>query len=458
MHKNRLFLFYIILLFTISCQTGFETDSPKKIDGELAGGETTVFLSTSQAFGTPAPNLGSENLQKHMDGDLSFETTFVSNPSPKNGGLGPVFNNNSCVACHPSDARASVPNNINGMSGFFLRVSIPGTGVHGGPNPVPGFGTQLQHQALYGYKPEARLERQYEESSVTLADGTIVHLQKPVFTIVQPYTDLPSNLQISPRIGMPVFGLGLLEAIPENAILAQADPDDLDGNGISGKANYVWDPVSQSIQLGRFGWKAGASSILAQSAGAYSEDMGLTTYIHPVESSFGQTNSDTNSVSPEVSRQELDRVTFYCQTLGVPAGRNFEDQQVIKGRQIFEKIDCMACHTSSYTTGMFKGIPEISHQTIYPYTDMLLHDMGDELADNRSEFLANGKEWKTRPLWGIGLTQITSGHTSFLHDGRARNITEAILWHGGEAQNSRDKFIQLSSEDRDALLQFLNAL
>lgn len=441
----------------LSCTENDENAS-RKLDGEKAGGETTVFVQTSQAFGLPASNLSAENLEKHLAGDVAFGALFVASPAPKNGGLGSVFNNNSCNGCHPSDGRASFPENLNGMSGLFLKISVPGTDEHGGPSPVPGFGTQLQHQSIYGYQAEAKMSVSYQAKSFSLVDGTVVTLQKPVYSIVSPYIPLPGNVLISPRIGMPVFGLGLLEAIPENSILSNADPEDLDKDGISGKPNWVWDPVSGTIKLGRFGWKAGTPSILVQSAGAYNEDMGLTNYLKPVESSFGQSNTDPSSVSLEVSREDLENVTFYSLTLGVPAGRDFDDPEVITGHRIFEQINCSSCHVASFTTGTYDGIPEISNQKIYPYTDMLLHDMGDDLADNRSEFQANGNEWKTRPLWGIGLTALTSGHTSFLHDGRARNLTEAILWHGGEAEKSRDDFRELSAKDREALLRFLESL
>ncbi len=453
----QIFTLFLMIVILGSCQSD-NVKPTRQLQGELAGGETTVFISNSQAFGTPAPNLSEANLEKHLEGDQAFEAIFVSSPAPKQGGLGPVFNNTSCIACHPSDGRASVPANVNSLSGFFFRISIPGEGANGGPNPVPGFGTQMQHQALFGYQPEALMTREYEYFTEILSDGTEIELQKPIYGIKDPYIALPADVQISPRIGMPVFGLGLLQAIKEDDILAHADENDSDGDGISGKPNYVWDAVSQSVQLGRFGWKAGTSNILAQAAGAYSDDMGLTTPIHPVEASYGQSNGDPDAISPEVSQEELDAVTFYCLTLGVPAARNINDQDVVQGRKIFDQLACNQCHTPSYTTGLVEGLPEISEQTIYPYTDMLLHDMGEGLADNRNEFKANGQEWKTRPLWGIGLTNVTSGHTTFLHDGRARNITEAILWHGGEAQASTDGFKALNTTDREKLLQFLNSL
>ena len=458
MKKMVLLLPVVLFAGFSSCKKDNKTFELVSVEGTAAGGDMTVYLNTSQAFGTPAPNLSAANLDRHQDGDVAFEAAFVSSPSPRNGGLGPVFNNNACNACHPADGRASFPSDVNAMSGFFLRISVPGSDSHGGPKPVPGFGTQLQHQSLYGYVAEAKLQVSYTDREIELADGTLVSLHQPTYQIIDPYMELPADVQLSPRIGMPVFGLGLLEAIPENAILANADPADADGDGISGKANYVWDVVSQSAQLGRFGWKAGTASVLAQSAGAYSEDMGLTTYLHPIPGSYGQTNGDTTITEVEVSREELEKVAFYGQTLGVPAARNLDDPQVIAGRRVFDQINCKACHIPSFKTGMDAELEEARNQTIYPYTDMLLHDLGEELADNRSEFLADGQEWKTRPLWGIGLTKLTSGHTSFLHDGRARNITEAILWHGGEAEKTRDQFIALSTEDREALLAFLNAL
>ncbi|QGY42133.1 c-type cytochrome [Maribellus comscasis] len=451
-----LFLFFLIAFFA-SCTKEVET-VPTKIEGEKAGGETTVYLQSSTAISSPAPNLTADNLEKHLKGDAAFEDIFVSGDSPVNGGLGPIFNNNSCISCHPGDGRAAFPTGLNDISGFFFKISVPGTDENNGPAPVQGFGTQLQHQANYGYAKEAEMAVEYKNIEMIFDDGTAITLKKPVYSIINPYTALPANVMLSPRIGMPVFGLGLLEAISEDDILANADMNDMDGDGISGKPNYVWDPVSETTALGRFGWKAGTPSVLVQSAGAYNEDMGVTNPVKPVESSYGQTNGDNTEHAVELDMETLDNVTFYAMTLGVPAGRNFDNPEVIQGRKLFEKINCTACHIPSFTTGHIEGIPEISNQKIYPYTDMLLHDMGDGLADNRPEYLANGKEWKTRPLWGIGLTNLANGHTHFLHDGRAANLTEAILWHGGEAEKSRDEFMKLSKSERDALLTFLNAL
>lgn len=455
-HNTRLNFYLLILLVIASCKP--EDNTLQKVEGELAGGDATVYNNTSSAFATPAPNLTDAHTEQHLVGDALFEVSFVSSPSIKNGGLGPAFNNNSCIACHPDDGRAAHPTNINEMSGLFYKISLPGRALNNGPLPVPGFGTQMQHQSLYGYDAEAKMAATYQEVPVTLADGTVVYLRKPTYSIVDPYIEMPVNVLISPRIGMPVFGLGLLEAIPEMDVLALADEMDNNKDSISGKPNYVWNEIDQTMSLGRFGWKGGHATVLLQSAGAYNEDMGITNPIFSVESTHGQSNGDPSAISPEVPMEDLEDVAFYSRTLGVPAARNLDDAVVIKGREVFDRINCASCHNPSFTTGSDYEIVEYRNQKIYPYTDMLLHDMGEELADNREEFDANGREWKTRPLWGIGLTKVTSGHTTFLHDGRARNIMEAILWHGGEAEPSRDDFKALSTNDREAILKFLDAL
>jgi CxxC motif-containing protein (DUF1111 family) len=423
-----------------------------------AGGETTVFMTSSNAFSTPAANLVGSDLNKHMDGDFQFESAFVTAPAQVNGGVGPIFNNTSCISCHAKDGRSPFPNNINGLSGFFLRSSLPGMDENGGPVPVPNFGLQIQNQAIFGYEPEAKFEVNYTPIVETLADGTQITLQKPQYNLIDAYTTVPNNILLSPRLAPPVFGLGLLEAIPESEILLYEDINDSDGDGISGKANYVYDFVTNTTKIGRFGWKANTATVLEQCAGAYVGDMGVTNYVFTQETGFGQTNGDDGlGDDPEVPENILNEVAFYCKTLAVPAPRNIENESVRRGAQLFEQIECAKCHVPSMVTGS-NAIPAISNQTIFAYTDMLLHDMGNDLADNRPDYLADGNEWKTRPLWGIGLTQVVNGHTNFLHDGRAKNITEAILWHGGEALNSKNKFKALSTQERTDLLQFINSL
>lgn len=422
------------------------------------GGATTIDVFTSDGFGTPASNLSGADLMRHLDGDLAFESVFVSAPADVNPGLGAIFNNSSCINCHPRDGRAPMVNNLLDRSGFFLRISIPGTMEDGSPVPAPGFGVQVQNHAVYGYQKEASFGVTWAYHTETLADGTQVELRKPTFTLEDTYIPLPANYMTSPRLAMPVFGLGLLEAMEESTILLHQDIDDADGDGISGKANYVWDPQSQSTVIGRFGWKANNPTLLVQNAGAYQQDMGVTNYVISAESSLGQGNYVASPYDhPDLPDEVLDDVTFYTQTLGVPALRNANDPKVNRGAKLFDQLDCAKCHVPRQVSGSHP-VPQVANQVFYPYTDLLLHDMGEELADGRPDFLANGREWRTRPLWGIGLTQLINGHTDYLHDGRARNLMEAILWHGGEAENAKNQFKNLSTEDRNDLMTFLNSL
>lgn len=433
-------------------------DLPSLNDRLMAGGETTVFLTSSNSFSTPAPNLSASDLSDHLAGDVDFEAIFVTAPASINQGLGTIFNNSSCVSCHPRDGRAAFPTNLNAKSGFFFRVSLPGQLENGGSIPVPGFGTQIQNQAIFGYQPEGKFQVTFQDVVEVFADGTQVILKKPNYSLIDTYIPFPGNALISPRIGSPVFGLGLLEAITEEDILQNQDIYDVNADGISGKANYVFDAVSGTVQLGRFGWKANTATILEQCAGAYNGDMGITSYLKPIETGFGQTNGEDGlGDDPELPDAILHQVATYCQTLAVPAPRNLNNQTVRRGAKIFEEIQCAKCHIPKMKTGN-ASISALANQTIFPYSDLLLHDMGEGLADHRPDFLADGNEWKTRPLWGIGLTQVVNGHTHFLHDGRAKNITEAILWHGGEALSAKNKFKQLPAQDRAALLEFINSL
>lgn len=425
---------------------------------KAAGGATTIYTANSTSYSIPAPNLNSQALALHLLGDLDFEAVFVTAPSIVNSGLGPIFNNSSCISCHPRDGRAKFPSDINSRSGLLLRISKSGITSTGSPYPVSGFGTQIQHHAIFGYQPEAKIQVSYTPIIETFADGTQIVLQKPIYTLIEPYTELPSNIMISPRLGTPIFGLGLLECISESDILANQDVEDSDGDGISGRANYVYDNISASYKLGRFGWKANTATIIEQCAMAYLEDMGITSPYFAQETGQGQSNgTDGLDDDPEIDLQTLEQVAFYCKTLGVPASRNHDWYNVKMGAKLFEEIGCAKCHIPKQQTG-YSPIEALSNQTIYPYTDLLLHDMGENLADNRPDFLANGREWKTRPLWGIGLTYVVNGHTHFMHDGRAKNLTEAILWHGGEAESSKNNFKSLDAQNRQYLLDFLNSL
>ena len=454
-----------MLSFISGCETDRKSDSLNITKSELtiplAGGETTIFDASSHAFSIPAPNLSAAALEKHLEGDVEFEAVFVTAPAVVNPGLGPIYNNVSCINCHSRDGRGKPPSDNEELVSLLFRLSLPNNNkVMDGkqPIPVPGYGTQLNNRAIYGTPAEGNVDIAYTEQPLITSDDTKVHLRYPSYTITDAYHPLPENIEVSPRVAPVVFGLGLLEAIPQENILSNADESDVNQDGISGKPNLVWDVVKKQYVLGRFGWKANQPNLLQQVASAYHDDMGLTTSLFQMENSKGQSQHTDVSTSPEVSDEILDVVTFYVQTLAVPARRNVDDPKVIQGEQLFAQAQCATCHTPTHRTGVFPGIPSVSNQTIHPYTDLLLHDMGPDLADNRPDFQATGTEWRTPPLWGIGLVRTVNGHTNFLHDGRARDLLEAILWHGGEAEKSRDMTLEMSQTERDALIAFLESL
>ncbi len=465
--KHFLSFFYLIFLMSILL-SACDSESPVAVEStpvfstsELSGGETTVFDASSHAFSIPAPNLSSSALAKHLEGDVEFEAVFVTAPAVVNPGLGPIYNNVSCINCHSRDGRGRPPGADEGLVSLLFRLSLPKAedSIDGKPPiPVPGFGTQLNNRSIVDADPEGKVKIEYTDQTLTTADGTRVHLRYPNYTITETYQPLPENIEVSPRVAPAVFGLGLLEAIPEETILAYADEADVDGDGISGKPNYVWDVVKKRYALGRFGWKANQPTLIQQVAAAYHDDMGVTTSLFSTENSAGQSQLTEHGATPEVSDEILDVVTFYVQTLAVPARRNVDDSQIKQGEQLFAKAQCASCHVPTLRTGVLAGVPSVSNQTIHPYTDLLLHDMGPDLADNRPDFRANGREWRTPPLWGIGLVRRVNGHTNFLHDGRARDLMEAILWHGGEAEASRQAVEQMSKVERDALIAFLESL
>jgi CxxC motif-containing protein (DUF1111 family) len=427
-------------------------------DPRLSGGAATVFDETSRAFTHNMAGLNTRDLEVHGLGDSRFEGSFVTAPAIINPGLGPVFNNVSCISCHHNDGKGT-PTFGFVNSSMLMRLSLKDVeDAHGGAVAVPGFGLQLQDVSTFGVPAEAKVILNYTESDFTFPDGETAHLRTPEYKIQNPYTPLPADYLFSPRMAPSVFGIGLLENIPETTILSFADENDNDGDGISGRPNYVWNPDTERKELGRFGLKANAPNIRVQVASAYQQDMGVPNSVFPEESSYGQQQYDTRTDDPELPDSILNAVAFYVRTLAVPARRNVTDPTVKRGEQIFMQINCSGCHKPTVYTGVDVTLPILSNQRIHPYTDLLLHDMGDALADNRPDFVANGKEWRTPPLWGVGLLQRTNGTPFYLHDGRARTFEEAILWHGGEAEQAKQKFTQLSSADRKALIQFLKSL
>jgi CxxC motif-containing protein (DUF1111 family) len=422
----------------------------------LSGGATTVFDATPDAFSQAAPNLQALSLARHETGDAEFEIEFVPAPAAANAGLGPVFDNVSCEACHEGDGRGRPPASGESFNSLLFRASVAGSSPHGGPAPAPGFGGQLQLRALTDFTPEVYAELSYTDSTGSFKDGTVYHLQVPHYNITGGYAALPAGLLVSPRVAPFVFGLGLLEAVPEADVLALA-AEKQHTFKVSGRPNYVWDEVHQHPALGRFGWKANVSNLVQQTAGAYNGDIGITSPLFSAESCEGEYEGCA-AHPPEVSEQTVQDVAFYTRTLGVPARRNLDDPQTRQGEGLFYAAGCDDCHAPTLRTGAFPEVPEVSNQVIHPYTDLLIHDMGPALADQRPDFQASGSEWRTAPLWGIGLVETVNDHTNLLHDGRARSLLEAVLWHGGEAAAARDRVRGMSAQQRAALVAFLASL
>ena len=439
--------------------------SPDDLLNPMLGGDTSVALSNATAFESAARNLNNDERRTFAVGDSFFTQNWVTAPASTEArdGLGPTFNAQSCSSCHTLDGRAKPPDHPDDPErGLLFRISLPGADpATGAPIPHPAYGGQIQDRAILHIPPEGKVIALWTEIRGKYADGEPYSLIKPEYQLTQlAFGELPADIQISPRIAPIVPGMGLLEAIPEADILALADPDDANADGISGKPNYVWDARRGAPALGRFGWKANVPTVEQQVAGAFHGDIGITSPLFPTEN-CPPAQSDCQSVpnggEPEIPQDRLDKVTFYTRTLAVPMMRDTDDPQVQRGAALFLRANCQACHTPVHTTGA-SDIPALSSQTILPYTDLLLHNMGAGLADGRPDFLAHADEWRTPPLWGIGLVKTVNKHTRFLHDGRARNLAEAILWHGGEGERSKQAFINFTRQEREALLRFLNAL
>lgn len=443
---------------------GGPDDVTSKPGEEPSGGDTTVFAATKDAFSFPARNITEDHRTAFFVGRSFFNENWVSAPASVKGreGLGPLFNTRSCSACHFNDGRSRPPEPREPLSTMLLRVSIPGRGSHGEPRPEPVYGGQIQGRAILGVKPEADVFVDYEEVRGQFTDGEEFKLRKPTYSIHNlGYGPIAKNVLMSPRVAPAMIGVGLLEAVSEETLRSLADPKDRNHDGISGRINYVWDKVYQKKRPGRFGWKAEQPSVRMQVATAFVEDIGITSTLMPNEnlSFYEETNRPPKSPSsPEASDQVLNNVVLYSSLLAVPARRNVEDPAVRRGQALFRQLNCAACHVPELATGAETAFPELSLQIIRPYTDLLLHDMGEGLADGRPSYDASGSEWRTPPLWGVGLIFKVNGHTFLLHDGRARNLTEAILWHGGEAKMAREEFRRLSQADRNALIAFLESL
>ncbi|MEQ8665614.1 MAG: di-heme oxidoredictase family protein [Rhodospirillales bacterium] len=455
--------------------------APQKYETMAGGATTSIAKVTRDAFSHFAANLSFEGERDFKLGNGLFRRLWVSSPSSaqSSDGLGPLFNARSCQRCHLEDGRGHPPDGPDDLAtSMFLRLSVP-------PRtdaerkalasrdilvvPEPTYGTQLQDKAVAGLPVEGRMTIAYAEKLVSLSGGETMSLRSPAYGVRDlGYGPMDPDVMLSPRVAPPMIGMGLLEAIHPGDILAQADPDDEDGDGISGKPSMVRDPVSGDIVLGRFGHKASNPSVLVQSANAFAGDIGISNRLaqNPAgECTERQTaclampDGVQDAAGPhEASDDILDLVVFYAKNLAVPARREAGEPDVLRGKRAFHESGCAACHTPAYVTSRDAEQEGHRFQLIWPFTDLLLHDMGEGLADGRPAGDATGREWRTAPLWGIGLAGAVNGHTSFLHDGRARNLLEAVLWHGGEAQAARDVVVAMEPTERADLIRFLESL
>ncbi|MCB1620515.1 MAG: c-type cytochrome [Thiothrix sp.] len=462
----------LIGLGFLSVTAGSTAPTDRTPDPRLSGGATTVSETGIHAFSHPAANTSLLRRDSFFIGNAFFKQPWVSAPASTRArdGLGPLFNANSCQGCHVKDGKSDALRAPGaGPHGLLVRLGLPArtpaereqASIRGSlPDPV--YGDQFQPNGIPGVDGEGRVRLDFENLPVRFSDGEVLTLRKPLLTLeALNYGPLAPESLSSVRATPVMIGLGLLAAIPEADILALADPEDADKDGISGRPNRVWDLNRQQTVLGRFGWKANQPSIAQQTAAAFHGDLGISSDRFPEQPCTEAQDAcrrATQGGKPEISTEILEQVVFYASMLAVPARRSVDDPVVLQGERLFRQTGCAGCHRPAFQTGSLPGFPELEQQSIQPFTDLLLHDMGPGLADGRPDFEASGQEWRTAPLWGLGLVQTVNPEAGFLHDGRAASVMEAILWHGGEAETARQAVLALDKTDRNALVHFLESL
>ena len=470
---NKILSTLLILSVLISingCKNAVENTEPQiltEANEELSGGkEGTVFDATFNAFGNSLINLNFEEVDKFVIGNSFNRNNWVIAPSSTaaRDGLGPFLNAASCASCHALDGKGNPFQNdgIGISQALLFRLSIPGQTAHGEPKDDPNYGGQFNPRSIPNVDVEGEVEVSYQEMAGKYPDGTSYSLRKPTYKFKNLSYGAMNGTMISPRIAPHMVGMGLLDAVSEQTILANTDLNDANGDGISGKANYVWDEINKKKSIGKLGWKANQPSVEQQTAAAFNGDIGITSKLFPNEgmTDFQQKKygSLPSGGKPEIDEATLQNVVFYIKSLAVPARRNWKDEEILTGKTLFVKANCSGCHVPKMETGVYDSPKYLAKQTIRPYSDLLLHDMGEDLADNRPDFDATGSEWRTPPLWGLGLQKTVNKHTYMLHDGRARNVEEAILWHGGEAEKSKNAYMKFTKEERMKLLRFIDSL
>lgn len=430
-----------------------------------SGGDMSVAETSRHAFSRPAPNLTVAQRGEFFIGNAFFNSPWVVAPASASArdGLGPLFNARSCDGCHNNDGRGQPPVKAGEQPvSLVLQFATLTPGGNNEPQADPNYGGNFNPFAIGGIPAEGEARITYREIKGEYGDGTPYTLLGPVYAFENlAYGEIAADTRLSPRVAPSVFGSGLLEAIPEQQIMERNDPEDLTRDGISGRPNHIWDPLVQRAVLGRFGWKLNQPSIAHQTAAAFSSEIGMSSSIRPQQICTAAQSACVAAPTggePEISDEIFNHMVNYQRMLAVPMRRDLDSPQVKRGAEMFASAGCEACHRATFKTSQVKDRPWLSGQTLHPFTDMLLHDMGEGLADGRADFAASGSEWRTQPLWGIGLQKTVNGHTRLIHDGRARDVSEAILWHGGEAERAKETFRQMSRQDREALLKFIDSL
>ncbi|MCH2110388.1 MAG: thiol oxidoreductase [Polyangiaceae bacterium] len=471
-----------LLPATTACQVGPVV--PEFDQAELLpGGEGSVGTVPFPSSELPARNLPQEERPDFFAGKALAHQPWVKAPTITDArdGLGPLYNARTCLACHFEGGRGHIADDSSTpLISSILRLSVPGQDEKQGAVPEPNYGSQLQTQStdlshqlkdlvdveIEAVVPaEAEVRVEWAEDEFVYPDGLAVALRHPNVMLNElGYGALAPNVLTSLRVAPPIHGMGLIELIPQAEIDLWIDEDDADADGISGRANWVWDVRSQKSLPGRFGYKANQSTLEQAVAAAFSGDLGISSSLFPDQpcspSQVGCLRELTgnNEDGLELPDDLLELVVNFNRNLGVPQRSEKLRESTMSGRRFFYELGCSSCHRPSYRTSANQTQPHLGEQLIWPYSDFLIHDMGESLSDHRPDYQARGSEWRTTPLWGLGVSAEVSGEESYLHDGRARTIEEAILWHGGEAGQARERFTLLNAEERQNLIDFLGSL
>lgn len=471
---SRAFKLAFSMALLVACIQPAYSNDQKKQGLNDSGGKLSSPVSGELSFRLPYEGLSKKHGKRFIKGHEQFDEIWVLAPAPGVWGLGPTFNEANCEGCHPNNSRAQ-PAKMGTQVEKGNVIKFGYRHPNGDVIPShPWYGDQLQNRAAENRVPiEGNAVVTYETINYEYPDKTLVTLKKPIIELEDlNFGEIDESTLVSMRVAPQVIGLGLLEWVPDEDLLKIAERQKREG--LSGRPNYVIDLETERVVIGRFGWKATQPNLKQQTAVAFHSDIGATTFFFPEKNCpeiqigcrelpsaakcGGQGGCTGNNFRPEVLPSRLRNITTYLQTLNIPERRITDSEEVIAGETLFHESGCASCHAPTLRTGKKALLKELTDMVFHPYTDLLLHDMGEQLADHRSEGSATGREWRTPPLWGIGLINEISGGLALLHDGRAASIEEAILWHGGEASSSRQKFVSLAKPERERVIKFINSL